>query len=478
MSSKQWMNDEELLRESIYQSARDSFWAFRKVLHPNDKRGWFQREVAEALQQFYVDLKDGKRPKLVIQSPPQHGKSLQVIDFLAWAAGQDPDLRAIYTSFSERLCTRANLRMQRYLDSPAYHEIFPETRINPPNSTLDSQYSRNREILEYIGREGFFRNTTVRGAITGESLDIGVIDDPIKGQEEASSPTIRDRTWEWVTDDFMTRFSENAGLLCILTRWHHDDPIGRLLEKYPETKVLSYPAIATKDEPHRKKGEALFPELKSKEFLLERKKGMYSGHWEALYQQNPRPEEGSIFKEQWFNRFSGSVPKGARIWSWDGAVKKQEQNDYSVGMLLNKYQGKIYLERVVRRRMEYPELKQAVKDCFRSIRTGAVVIEDKSSGQQILQELKRGEGGLPVYASQPVADKITRAKLATPVMQQGNFYIPEDADWCEEFKNELLNFPVGAHDDQVDALSQGILWLNTETQLTADSIRSGGKAGV
>lgn len=474
---KQWMNDADLIQQAAYQSARDSFWAFRKLLHPKDKRGWFQREVAKELQQFYDDLSAGKRPKLVIQSPPQHGKSLQIIDFIAWLAGKNPELKTIYASFSDRLSVRANLRLQRYYDGPLYRKIFPDTIINKIGNTESGQALRNREILEYLNSDGYFRNTTVRGAITGETLDLGVIDDPIKGQEEAGSPTVRDRTWEWLTDDFMTRFSEQAGLLCILTRWHIDDPIGRLIKHYPDAKVLSYPAIATENESHRKKGEALFSELKSLEFLQERKRGMYSGHWEALYQQNPVPDEGSIFRAEWFNRFEFPPHKGLKIWSWDTAVKDGQANDFTVGALLNKIDDKIYLEKLIRRRMEYPEAKRAIIDAYNSDRTGAVLIEDKSSGQQIIQELKRG-ANIPIIGIKPINDKITRAKLATPVMQQGKFFIPANASWCADYVRELLNFPVDAHDDQVDATSQGILWLNSESKLTASSIYTAGKLGI
>ena len=113
---------------------------------------------------------------------------------------------------------------------------------------------------------GSFRNTTVIGAVTGLQLDLGVIDDPVKGRHEVSSRAIRNRTWEWFTDDFLSRFAADAGLLVIMTRWHIDDLLGRALEKFPDFQVLRYPAIAEDDEPHRKKGEALFPQFKPLEF--------------------------------------------------------------------------------------------------------------------------------------------------------------------------------------------------------------------
>jgi hypothetical protein len=131
----------------------------------------------------------------------------------------------------------------------------------------------------------------VNGQITGQALDLGIIDDPIKGRAEASSKTIRDKTWNWLTDDFFSRFSKNAGLLIIMTRWHIDDPVGRWLEHFPQTRVLRYQAIADEDDwsvidGHRKAGEVLFPEWKPLEFLTERRT-LSKASWESLYQQNP-----------------------------------------------------------------------------------------------------------------------------------------------------------------------------------------------
>ena len=125
------------------------------------------------------------------------------------------------------------------------------------------RYKRNSSLLEFIGCTGSFRNTTVNGQITGFGLDLGVIDDPIKGRAEASSLANRDKTWNWLTDDFFSRFSDQAGMVLIATRWHVDDPIGRWLIRFPETRSLKFKAIATGDEGWRKKGDVLFKEHKS-----------------------------------------------------------------------------------------------------------------------------------------------------------------------------------------------------------------------
>ena len=293
------------------------------------KDGWWQREVASELQSFAESFLAGNAPKLVIQAPPQHGKSVQVVDLIAWLAGKDPSKKAIYTSFSERLGIRANLRLQRTYTSRLYKRIFPDTNISEKNIIAASgQHVRNRELLEYIDNEGSFRNTTVRGAITGESLDLGIIDDPIKGRADANSKATRDAVWDWFTDDFFSRFSDDGALLAILTRWHVDDPIGRLIESTKNIKVLTYSAIAPKDEKHRKEGQPLFPEHKSLKFLLERKSLMASSSWESLYQQNPYIIGGEIIKGTWFKRYTALPKIKWRACFGDTAQKKKEANDY------------------------------------------------------------------------------------------------------------------------------------------------------
>ena len=212
----------------------DNFWHFRCMMNPRLKlKGmWFPRSLAVKLKTFWKDFKAGKKPVMLLMTPPQHGKSLSVIDFIAWAVGKDPELRVIYSSFSDRLRIRANLRLQRSLDSATYKR-FPGTRLNNKHIvTIAERALRNHEVLEFVGHEGYFRNTTVLGSITGEALDLSVIDDPIKGRAEAQSEVTREKTWNWLTDDVLSRFSENAGLIMIMTRWHVDDTAGRLIEHF------------------------------------------------------------------------------------------------------------------------------------------------------------------------------------------------------------------------------------------------------
>lgn len=469
MASQSLSNRErfEIELETRIRKARGCFKTFRRLINPKQKSGWFQDQVCGELQSFYDDFISGKRPKLVIEAPPQHGKSALVVDFIAWMAGKNPDYRTIYTSFSERLGIRANLRLQRVYDSEIYKRIFPETRINESNVvTISGQYLRNRTVLEYAGHEGYFRNTTVEGSITGESLDLGIIDDPIKGRKEANSITKRNSAWEWFTDDFFTRFSEEAGLLCILTRWHIDDPIGRLIDRYPDTKVLKYRAVAEFDEQHRKIGEPLFPEHKSLDFLLERKSMLDNSSWLSLYQQSPIVMGGELIHGEWFGRWDVLPQIKTRMIFADTANKTKTHNDYSVLQCWGLGDdGRIYLLDQLRGKWEAHVLRQQMKDFYSKWKASPVrkiMIEDAASGTGLIQELRARPYNLPIFPITRSVDKLTRVQDAIPHIEIGNVLLPADADWVADFVLECEAFTADdshAHDDQIDPMCDAIKTL-------------------
>ena len=457
------MKSIELLLELRIRKARKSFLTYRQLINKNLKVNWWVKEVCEELEKFYYDFVNGLKPKLVIQAPPQHGKSVAIIDFISWVAGHNPDCKTIYASFSERLGIKANLKLQRIYDNPTYQKIFPDTKISNKNAvTISSQTLRNREIIEYIDRDGYFRNTTVRGSITGESLDLGVIDDPIKGRQDANSLTVRNSTWDWFTDDFLTRFSEDGALLAILTRWHIDDPIGRLIAADKTVKVLSYPAIAIKDDKHRKTGEALFPEHKSIDFLLARKKVMPAANFEALYQQNPYITDGGIFKTEWFKSYRTLPKLKFTVITVDTAQKTKEQNDYSVFALWGQGEdGNAYLIDILRGKWEAPDLIKMAKIFWYkhvpNFNIRSMNVEDKVSGTTLIQTLSTStEPVIPIKAVQRNTDKISRANDVAPFIESGRVYLPEKAEWLNDFIVEHAQFPNGAHDDQVDTTSDGL----------------------
>ncbi|MBV9528332.1 phage terminase large subunit [Sphingomonas sp.] len=460
--------------------AQQSFWAFRQFMDPGMILGWWQRDAAEHLQEFHADLQAGKRPKLIIQAPPQHGKSETIIDFVAWCSGRSPDVRTIYASFSERLGIRANMSLQRKFDLERFRKAFPQLHLNSLNAVTQAtgQALRNREILEFVDRKGYFRNTTVGGAVTGESADLIILDDPLKGREEANSETVRNKTWAWLTDDLLTRASSNAGLLCILTRWHIDDPAARLIKSDPSVKVLSYPAVAEDgdqrgvvDRRHRQAGEALFPELKPLDQLEQMRNVMDPGSWASLYQQRPTIAGGNLFHIDQFqrHRHGEERPYKRRMIFADTAQKTGERNDYSVFQCWGLgTDGAIYLIDQARGKFEAPELEKLARSFWKKHRNcrdedagylTAFGIEDKVSGTGLVQQLQRGPDSIPIRPIKRLTDKYSRAMDTLPSVAAGLVSIPADAPFTTDLLAELAEFPAGTHDDQVDPLLDAVAEL-------------------
>jgi len=319
-------------------------------------------------------------------------------------------------------------------------------------------------LIEYVDRIGYFRNTTVNGSIVGESLDLGVIDDPIKGRKEAASKTIRDSTWAWLTDDFFTRFSEDAGMLAILTRWHVDDPIGRLKKKLgDDVKVITYKAIAEHDEAHRIEGEALFPEHKSLELLKSLRDTMLEENWQSLYQQNPIVKGGNLFKDSWWGFYDVMPRTEWRAIYADTAQKTKTINDYTVFQCWGRSVfGSAVIIDQIRGKWEAPELlvqarafwnKHNVNDGNGVLRS--MNVEDKVSGTGLIQTLKRE--GIPIIGIQRNIDKQTRALDVAPLIQSGNVLLPRNKPWLSDYLAEFSGFPNYPNDDQVDPSMDAII---------------------
>lgn len=418
--------------------------------------GWWQQEVANALHQFYVDLIEQRRPKLVIMSPPQHGKSTQVVDFLMWIAGLSPDLKAIYASYSGELGEVANLSMQRTFDSDVYQKVFGQ-RLS---SRGDGDWQRNRSVLEYVGRRGSFRCTTVAGQITGQGLDIGVIDDPVKGRAEVMQKGNRDKIWAWFTDDFFSRFSDRAGMIWIGTRWHIDDPVGRLMEHVKDVKILRYPAIDC-DDPRRDATGALFPQFKSIEFLLERKKVQTQAGWESEYQQNPIIVGGGMFPIDKVDLLperpvGGQVRQAIRYWDKAGT---HDGGAYSAGVLMVRLVDGTFCVVDVRRGqwsaferermiLQTAELDQQMYETTRTI----VEQEPGSGGKESAESTIRMLSGFSVEADRVTGAKEVRADPFAAQWQAGNVKLVAGA-WTRDYLDEHEQFPTSKFKDQVDASS-------------------------
>lgn len=434
--------------------ARDNFWEYRLYMNPTLKVGWWQHHICVELQQFYEAWAAGLSPALIIQAPPQHGKSTIINDFICWWLGKHPDKRCIFGSYAQTLGNRANRYVLRTIQGDKYRRVFPGVAIP---TRADKAYTVTRQQLDILDHLGCFRNTTVKGSITGESLDMGVIDDPIKGREEASSIVKRDRAWEWFTDDFFTRFAADGALLMILTRWHVDDPAGRLQEARPNIRVVSYPAIAVEDEEFRKAGEALFPEHKPLDFLLERKAVLLPDSWESLYQQSPFIRSGGLFPVDRFNLTHYLPPRDRIAMSvryWDKAGTKDGDGAETAGVLMHRMvTGQYVVEHVAHGRWAMKEREDQIRLWAHADGHGVHVYveQEPGSGGKDSAEYTIGNlAGFQVYADRPSGDKAVRAEPFAAQVQGGNVWLC-DGPWRKPYLLEHEQFPNGKLKDMVDA---------------------------
>jgi len=471
--------DAELLEGWWIEKARKNFLAFRQYLNPNQLMyNWFVEDICKKLQTFYTQYQQGLKPVLILQAPPQHGKSISVMDAISWFLGLDNRLRIIYASYSETLGIRCNNAQQRTLVSEKYLKIFPNTKIyGRRTKTVANAPRRNAFHFEIIDEKntitgGQFRNTTVSGSITGETLDIGIIDDAVKGREQANSVITCERIWNWFTDDFTTRFSENAGLIIIMTRWSTIDLIGRYLEQVKKKNnsqnitYKNYQAIATKDEKYRKTGDPLFPELKSLEFLLVNKHMMPSISWESLYQGFPVVEGGNVLKDYWYRWWKVLPRLKYKFITIDTAQKDGKKNDFTdfkawgVGFFDNC----LYLLDHWRGKPDAPTLREQAELFYnkhntkRVNLTDAVLqgmhIEDKSSGTGLIQELKKKR--LKIYIVPRIIDKYLRANDVAPFLKAGYVYLNEDVEDVDNTCKETREFPNSEFDDDLDTLMTAV----------------------
>lgn len=390
------------------------------------------------------EVEQGKLKKLMVFMPPRHGKSLTISKlFPAWYLGRNPDKHIIFTTYSQDFANDFGRVVRNYLADEKFKKIFPNCRLAPDSASVS-------KLATTLGG-GYFA-VGAGGPITGRGGSCVIIDDPLKNRQDANSPTIRKRIYDWYKSTLFTRLAPGASLIIVQTRWHEDDLSGSILN---ETKgkgweVISMPALDDYSNP-------LWPEQWPKEKLAEIKASIGSYEWAALYQQSPSPEGGSIIKRQWLKTYRELPVVNKYSWSWDTAIKTGAENDYSVGLIWAECEGGYYLVDMWRDRVEYPELRQMVKALYEKYRSHEVLVEDKSSGQQLVQDFRR-ISNMPVIPVIPGKDmpssKEERLRLVSPLFEAGKVFIPEDKPWLGDFIEELVKFPTGKHDDCVDATTQ------------------------
>jgi len=382
--------------------------------------------------------------------PPRHGKSEIVSRYTpAWYLSMFPDRQVMLASYEADFAASWGRKARDVLEEwgPAFHV-----------QVRQDSHAANR--WQIAGREGGMVTAGVGGPITGRGAHLLVVDDPVKNAEDAMSQVKRDKAWEWWQSTAMTRLEPAGAAVVVQTRWHADDLAGRILEHEPDRwTVINLPALAEDDAPlGRQPGDPLWPDRYDLDALEQIREGAGQFWWSALYQQRPVPREGGLFARHWFDTVDAVPADAKRARYWDLAATSQSGSndpDWTVGLKLAWHAGIFYVEDVVRLRGTPAEVERAITHTARDdgARCRQVVEQEPgSSGKAMVAYYVRQLSGLPVTGWRPSGPKEVRADPVASQAEAGNVKLA-DRPWRAELLDELEMFPLGSHDDQVDALS-------------------------
>jgi len=435
--------------------------------------------------------------RFMLSMPPGHCKSTHSSHhFPAWYFGRNPKMRFLQAGHSQDfVANELGAKVKQIIDSEDYRRVFPDIRLRADMRAKD-YWGLSNGKGKYVGKG-------VGQGISGFRGNIGMVDDPYKSRQAAESQTIRDHTFKWYADDFSTRLLPGSPLGLIMTRWHSDDVCGRISEREEKElreieekrleglideleerdgnrkkyrfEIINLPAIAEEDDVlGRKPGEPLWPELFDLDALDNLRSDMTAGSWNSLYQGTPMDIEGGALKSDWFKRYEKLPSKATEttpneikrtVVSVDAANTAKERSDYTVITVwiedLNK---RHYLADVIRKQIEFTELSTEIdRTCKRwekiTGRIDALLVEAKGNGLAYVQLKQQGGAPAPLIAIEVGNNsKEFRFDKVTPMFEAGQVYLPNRALWLADYEKELIAFPSGKNDDQVDSTGQYLDW--------------------
>ncbi|KKN16087.1 hypothetical protein LCGC14_0979420 [marine sediment metagenome] len=449
------------------------------------QKKWMPARHLRLLADELVNVATGETPRLIINLAPRHGKSTIVSKyFAAWYLSLHPQQRIIFASYADGFARKwgAAARDAFYENG----EIFGVT-CNPKASAGYWEILANEDGRGWKPSGGYMKSVGIGAGLTGYGAEVVIVDDPVKDYREAASAIVREAVWHWFNAVLMTRLQPNGAVVIIMTRWHHDDLVGRLLEQDrigegENWKVINLPALAEQGgEPDmlgRRPGEALWPEAWSAEKLRKIRKSRGSYIWSALYQGRPTPLTGGMFNRNWFE-FYTAVASGDRpavlmfrvgtvayrirfdeltmFATVDLASSTKTSADYTVVQVWGYLPrgARLFLLDQERERVEGPEHVPMMWRAHRKWDLSSIWVEQVNFELSTIADARRK--GLPVRSIRPKGDKVTRALPATAKMEGGLILFPSNKPkWWDAFETELLGFPKAKHDDVVDCLSYSV----------------------
>jgi predicted phage terminase large subunit-like protein len=427
----------ELLRR---RKARRSLIPFTEFSLPKYRAAAHHDLIAAKLEATAA----GEIDRLMINMPPRHGKSeLASRRFPAWLLGTNPEIEIVVASYNADKAREFGYEVRDIVRSPEYRALFPGVALKEDSRAADRWNT---------DAGGSFRAVGIGTALTGRGADVLLIDDPIKDDEEADSELRRERIWSWYSSVAYTRLSPGGRVIVIQTRWHEDDLTGRLLVEQAKGgdkwDILELPAISAK-------GEALWPDRYPLEYLERIKRVTLPRHWAALYQQRPAPDEGNYYKREWW-RYYDEKPKHLRIYGASDYAVTDGGGDYTVHIVigvdpndniyvLDLWRGQTASDVWIK---SWLDLVKIHKPLLWVEEQGQIV---KSIGPFLEKRMREERTYCRREQVASAADKPTRSRSIQARTSMGKVYLPSKAPWLAEFQSELLTFPAGKHDDQVDA---------------------------
>ena len=506
-------NDQQVIDHLLrVRAAEESFLGFVQLMQPDWKLANFQHTLIDHLDNLEKNTLDVDC--LLITMPPRHAKStFGTVFFPSYFMARDPRRFTMSCSYNSQLSLDFGRQVREVVEDKRVAQAFPNFRL--------SQEARAADVWRTQDRGGYFA-VGIGGTTSGRPANILLVDDPLKSRDDAESVTQRNKVWNYYTSALTTRLQPQDNghppkQIIILTRWHPDDLAGRLMEtedwaegrwrhinfqaitERTTGKLIARKALPKSDK--RRVSEDAYETLPEEDRLVDEtervalwperfslhdlylKERMNAREFASLYQQQPYIEGGNLIKSEWWRYYPRDLPPapdGSRILApenfvatvigVDTAFKKTETADYSVAVVASMDRlGDIYIMDILRSKFDFPELKQAMirlNTVWRGRGLRAIYIEDKASGQSLIQELRR-ESGMSIIPYKTVNDKVARVNSILPLIEGGRVFLPEEAPWLDKFIAESLAFPEGANDDQVDALTIALDSLS-RTHISAD----------
>ncbi len=442
---KRWETD------YVQTSSRDNLLDFASHVYPGYKVGPHHRRLAH----IFEDIAAGKKKRVIVNIAPRHGKS-ELISYLApaWFLGKYPHKKVIMASHTADLAVNFGRRVRNLVSSDPYKDVFPQVELQADSKSA-SRWGTNFN--------GEYFAIGVGGALAGRGADLFIIDDPHSEQDaKLGRADVFEPAWEWFQSGPIQRLMPGGAIIVVMTRWSKLDLTGHLItqmargEGSEPWEVVEFPAILN-DKP-------LWSEFWSLEELLAKKASMDPRYWQAQYMQQPTAEQGALIKREWWQDWEHDDPPKCEfiIMSLDAAQEANNRADYNAlttwGVFFNEETKNynIILLNAIKRRLEFPELKKLVLEEYKEWAPDAFIVEKKSNGAALYQELRRM--GIPVGEFTPGKgqDKISRVNAVSDLFSSGIVWAPGNR-WAKEVIEECNDFPSGTNDDLVDSTTQALL---------------------